>query len=117
MWIQWILLITTLHSQRHKTHKEAKEALTIVSPQGPSAFKVPPPSALCALCGVSAANLKACTRHRSVVYCSRECQVAHWKAGHKEGCQTRTMPAQFRVWMPVCANPAFRGAEILISFS
>jgi hypothetical protein len=22
-----------------------------------------------------------------VAYCSRDCQVAHWKAGHKEACQ------------------------------
>jgi hypothetical protein len=36
---------------------------------------------------------------------------------NKEGCQTRTMPAQFRVWIPVYANPAFRKADILISFS
>jgi MYND finger len=29
-----------------------------------------------------------CGRCRRVVYCSRECQVEHWKKGHKNQCRT-----------------------------
>ncbi|GFR44815.1 hypothetical protein Agub_g6152 [Astrephomene gubernaculifera] len=31
-------------------------------------------------------KLKKCGRCGAVGYCCRECQVAHWKAGHKEAC-------------------------------
>ncbi|GFR48902.1 hypothetical protein Agub_g10850 [Astrephomene gubernaculifera] len=31
-------------------------------------------------------KLKACGRCGQVGYCCRECQVAHWRAGHKEAC-------------------------------
>ncbi|GFR48874.1 hypothetical protein Agub_g10719 [Astrephomene gubernaculifera] len=31
-------------------------------------------------------KLQACGRCGQVGYCCRECQVAHWKAGHKEAC-------------------------------
>jgi hypothetical protein len=41
----------------------------------------------CARCGQLFAKLKRCTRCKDVSYCSRECQVAHWKAGHKEECK------------------------------
>ena len=40
----------------------------------------------CENCGISAINLRACSRCKAVSYCSRECQVAHWKAGHKAAC-------------------------------
>jgi len=40
----------------------------------------------CARCGVAGPVLKACARCKAVVYCSRECQAAHWKAGHKGSC-------------------------------
>ncbi|CAN0335978.1 unnamed protein product [Ascophyllum nodosum] len=33
-----------------------------------------------------AARLKRCSRCRSVFYCSRECQLTHWRAGHREAC-------------------------------
>jgi len=31
-------------------------------------------------------NLQACSRCRAVLYCSRECQIADWKRGHKNVC-------------------------------
>eukprot|EP00904_Undaria_pinnatifida_P012639 jgi/Undpi1/8505/HiC_scaffold_25.g10972.m1 len=31
-------------------------------------------------------GFKRCGRCRSTVYCSKECQVEHWKAGHKQMC-------------------------------
>jgi len=40
----------------------------------------------CAQCGVAAPILKDCTRCKAVAYCSKECQTAHWKGGHKAGC-------------------------------
>jgi len=35
---------------------------------------------------VSAPKLSACSRCGLVVYCSRDCQRAHWKANHKQYC-------------------------------
>jgi len=35
---------------------------------------------------VSAPKLSACSRCGLVVYCSRDCQRAHWKANHREHC-------------------------------
>ena len=34
----------------------------------------------------SALKLSACTRCGTVVYCSKDCQRAHWKANHKQNC-------------------------------
>lgn len=36
--------------------------------------------------GGPAVRFKRCSRCHSVVYCSRECQAAHWKAGHGKAC-------------------------------
>lgn len=30
---------------------------------------------------------KSCARCKAVCYCSKRCQVAHWKLGHKENCE------------------------------
>ena len=70
-------------------HEKAKASLSKWFPEGASAAQ--PPSSFvsstsCAHCGVAATCLKACTRCRSVVYCGRDCQVGHWKAGHKKSC-------------------------------
>jgi hypothetical protein len=35
---------------------------------------------------VLAAQFKKCSRCGAVRYCTRACQVAHWKAGHKREC-------------------------------
>jgi len=44
----------------------------------------------CGYCGVSEEThgkaLAACARCKLVVYCCRDCQAAHWKAGHKQCC-------------------------------
>jgi hypothetical protein len=47
------------------------------------------PSRPCAQCGELFPKLKQCSRCKAVAYCSRDCQVAHWKAGHKEACQVQ----------------------------
>ena len=41
----------------------------------------------CANCGSrEKEHLKACARCKSFHYCSKKCQVEHWKAGHKVDC-------------------------------
>jgi hypothetical protein len=50
-----------------------------------------PPQA-CANCGVGEtagrAALKPCSRCKAVVYCGKECQAQHWKAGgHRAKCK------------------------------
>ena len=67
------------------------------SSAAPASLLPPSPSSTtnktCANCGVSATllaqddrKLLMCSQCRSVRYCSRECQRAHWKAGHKAEC-------------------------------
>jgi hypothetical protein len=48
------------------------------------------PSRPCAQCGELFPKLKQCSRCKAVAYCSRDCQLAHWKAGHKQACQEQT---------------------------
>ncbi len=46
-------------------------------------------SACCGLAGDSEASLplpKTCRRCQAVSYCSGECQLAHWRAGHSREC-------------------------------
>lgn len=40
--------------------------------------------------GVSTAPFKRCSRCHAKLYCSRECQAAHWKVGHKRECVSRS---------------------------
>ena len=44
----------------------------------------------CGHCGLGSLNLRSCSRCKTVSYCCRECQVAHWKAGHKGNCSYAT---------------------------
>jgi hypothetical protein len=42
----------------------------------------------CASCGsLDKEQLKACARCKAFNYCSKKCQVEHWKAGHKVDCK------------------------------
>jgi hypothetical protein len=41
----------------------------------------------CVRCGQRFPKLKVCAQCKTVAYCSRECQLAHWKAGHKAVCK------------------------------
>jgi hypothetical protein len=38
-------------------------------------------------------KLSVCGKCKDVKYCSRDCQVAHWKAGHKDVCATAASSA------------------------
>jgi hypothetical protein len=45
---------------------------------------------MCATCGKQGDKecvLKQCARCKAFFYCSKECQVKHWKAGHKVDCK------------------------------
>ncbi len=39
----------------------------------------------CHVCG--AGNAKKCAGCHSIAYCGKDCQVKHWKAGHKILCR------------------------------
>ena len=48
---------------------------------------------VCAHCSTQASSgnsLMTCARCKSTFYCSRSCQRAHWKAGHKKICVARS---------------------------
>ena len=40
----------------------------------------------CTNCGASPEQLMRCGRCKGPQYCSKACQVQHWKAGHKATC-------------------------------
>ncbi|PRW45100.1 MYND finger [Chlorella sorokiniana] len=44
---------------------------------------------VCSGCGSKSSELKFCARCQEAKYCSRACQAAHWKAGHKAECVPR----------------------------
>ena len=45
-----------------------------------------PPQGACASCGAESAPLK-CSRCKVAMYCSKACQVEHWKrGGHRDLC-------------------------------
>ncbi|PRW50921.1 hypothetical protein C2E21_5461 [Chlorella sorokiniana] len=53
------------------------------------------PAAACTHCKRGALHLRKCAACRSVAYCCRECQVAHWKEGrHKRECKALAAKAQ-----------------------
>ncbi|KAJ7017410.1 hypothetical protein C8F04DRAFT_1156511 [Mycena alexandri] len=58
----------------------------------------------------SASPLQACSRCRSVRYCSRDCQVAHYKTAHKKACANFEDPPLCRAFnhkvpLPGCSYP------------
>ena len=75
--------------------KRALEQIRILQARASSAD--PPVSSsdarsVCAHCASQApigTSLKSCSRCGIVLYCGRDCQLAHWKAGHKKSCKAR----------------------------
>ena len=66
------------------------------SSAGPSSASAAPSPDRCTQCGAWAADLARedrkllkCSRCKRVRYCGRECQRAHWRAGHKAECRAR----------------------------
>ncbi|BDA50304.1 hypothetical protein COCOBI_15-4330 [Coccomyxa sp. Obi] len=49
---------------------------------------------MCAQCASLSDKLQKCGDCELVDYCSKECQVKHWKAGHKRACRGRQAPAK-----------------------
>ena len=71
----------------------------------------------CAFCGAVDLPLKPCTRCGVPEYCSRDCQLAHWKEGHKQAC---VPPDQRRPEAAATASkrePATEGPECAICLS
>jgi len=72
-----------------------QRSLVVPSDAHPSTRASPPPSGIqCSGPGCErvddaggAAAFNVCGRCRCVRYCSRDCQAAHWKSGHKQHCQ------------------------------
>ena len=59
-------------------------------------------SKICAYCGSrQKEKLMMCARCKSFSYCSRDCQVKHWKAGHKVDCKGHWVESFF----PKIRNP------------
>jgi TPR repeat protein len=51
--------------------------------------KTTPTLPCCATCGIPKTTrrpLNACSQCHTTHYCNRECQMTHWKAGHKRVC-------------------------------
>ena len=48
----------------------------------------------CANAGCGNEGTKICQRCKVVCYCSRSCQVSHWRAAHKNVCEDATLPRQ-----------------------
>jgi hypothetical protein len=68
-------------------HEDAIKHLKIIDQQE---GKTTPTLPCCAACGTHKTTrrpLKNCTRCRTTQYCNRECQMNHWKAGHKRECK------------------------------
>ena len=78
------LSIAKKHKKAH-THTSAA-VLTIMDYHDPPPAPVGDGIVPCAHCGKRDSHKKRCSRCLSVVYCGRECQVAHWKA-HKKACK------------------------------
>ena len=82
-------------SQGFDPAKQALEQIRILQARASSAD--PPVSSsdargVCAYCAAEApsgTSLKSCSRCGIVLYCGRDCQLAHWKAGHKKSCKAR----------------------------
>lgn len=84
----------------NRTVVEVKTKLNTKPLKGPRAFAVVhqnaknptevhqklPSTKVCAACGTKSDSCKACGRCRSVAYCDRDCQRAHWKQ-HKDACK------------------------------
>ena len=47
------------------------------------------------------AGLRTCAKCRRVVYCSRACQKAAWKGGHKQECEELQQERQLQVCMKI----------------
>ena len=52
------------------------------------------PPSVCAQCGATVPNMKLCGICKQIAYCGADCQMAHWRAGHKRACRAMAAEAQ-----------------------
>ena len=75
-------------AERREDH-QAHQAMPAPSKKKDKAAASPEAS-VCANCGVQegqhGATLSKCRKCKATLYCSRDCQRAHWDAGHKGQC-------------------------------
>lgn len=78
----WAAAHVSLGEQRvlRLAKKRAEEMLSAVQSGGSDKTR-------CANCGKGDTPLSLCGRCKGVAYCGRECQVAHYKGGHKAVCR------------------------------
>eukprot|EP01113_Clastostelium_recurvatum_P047139 TRINITY_DN8355_c1_g1_i1.p1 TRINITY_DN8355_c1_g1~~TRINITY_DN8355_c1_g1_i1.p1 ORF type:complete len:463 (-),score=88.52 TRINITY_DN8355_c1_g1_i1:3-1343(-) len=75
-----------------KSIEKQSLSTTPSSSSSPSSLSTHPAAAAgggCVVCN-SSENLQKCKSCMSVMYCSRDCQVKDWKAGHKQKCKPAT---------------------------
>lgn len=73
---------------------ERQVATAVLTLFGPAQDVPGPPGLLplcCATCGREEAGLRTCGSCHARLYCSRRCQVVHWRAGHRRVCQSAVM--------------------------
>jgi hypothetical protein len=69
------------------------------------------PGKICASCHEEGGM--ACKNCQLVVYCSRECQVEHWKKEHKKHCKSPLMKADWQpAWVKERRSPDFSPLEM-----
>ena len=82
--VQWLKMAA------RQGHNEAILALSLARSQAvPECL-----DRVCDHCSTQASKsnpLMTCARCKSAFYCSRSCQAAHWKAGHKKICVARSV--------------------------
>ncbi|KAK4214658.1 Rubisco LS methyltransferase [Rhypophila decipiens] len=86
----WAAAHVSLGEQRilRLSRKRAQYLLTVVdSGKDGKAGAQSTASKACAYCGQESSQLMVCGRCKSVAYCGRQCQVAHYKNGHKAVCK------------------------------
>lgn len=73
-------------TQQTTVHSCAADGPAVVSLDGWTTEKAPPGVDGCAGCGVVGQH-RCCAGCESARYCSRECQVRHWREGHERYCR------------------------------
>ncbi|KAL4427927.1 hypothetical protein ABPG75_002016 [Micractinium tetrahymenae] len=83
--------LSYMKQRQQRLAQQLKEAVRVAPPAGTEPSQLPAfdvPDAVCSWCKSKALHMRRCSACRSdaAQYCSKECQVAHWKGGHKQEC-------------------------------
>ncbi|KZT40839.1 hypothetical protein SISSUDRAFT_412808 [Sistotremastrum suecicum HHB10207 ss-3] len=87
----WLPLITRMEAMEHVIREDAEFVSIYRRTSSDDQIYRTLPSLereelCCAWCSGYSVGLKKCSRCGKVKYCGKECQAAHWKAGHKAKC-------------------------------